>query len=291
MAESVIPNSPLAMIFFQRVCLTTNHKFSWTSDFHCQRMLKTLGRKPLFIHSVSRKQVYIWYLHELYKSLVKLQWYGFNDWNRRIPRGSVVTERPQKKKCPTRPTFQYKNNPVRAAGILIYTVQGHRVLRLFRKIKGRFEDIGGKTDKDDTNEVETAVRECVEETHGKLFDARHTPEECANILRELITTNCETEYNKKSKYLLFKLQVHPGIIGATNEAFWIEGNDGLGRTRPLLPVENGYALETTSRDYLECDYKRLYFYVTKYVFIDGWLPSMLSYNHPLYCFNLCDSIL
>ena len=111
-----------------------------------------------------------------------------------------------------RPTFEYDGNPVRAAGILVYTFQDQRVLRLFRNIKGRFEDIGGKTDNVDGNEVETAVRECVEETRGKLFDCRHTPQECANILRDLIATNCETEYNKKSKYLLFKLQVHPDIL-------------------------------------------------------------------------------
>jgi len=111
-----------------------------------------------------------------------------------------------------RPTFEYNGHPVRAAGILVYTIQDQRVLRLFRNIKGRLEDIGGKTDKVDSNEVETAVRECVEETHGKLFDNRHTPQECANILRDLIATTCETEYNKRSKYLLFKVHVHPGIL-------------------------------------------------------------------------------
>jgi hypothetical protein len=121
-----------------------------------------------------------------------------------------------------RPTFEYYGNPVRAAGILVYTMQGQRVLRLFRNINGRFEDIGGKTDSNDLNEVETAVRECVEETHGKLFDARHTPQECANILRDMIITNCKTEYNKKSKYLLFKLQVHPGILDQPMRRFGLK---------------------------------------------------------------------
>jgi len=131
---------------------------------------------------------------------------------------STVSKRP----AADRPTFEYNGNPVRAAGILIYTFQGHRVLRLFRNINGRFEDIGGKTDNDDTNEVETAVRECVEETHGKLFDACHTPQECANILRDLIATNCETEYNKKSKYLLFKLQVHHSILEQPMKRFGLK---------------------------------------------------------------------
>jgi len=121
-----------------------------------------------------------------------------------------------------RPTFDYNGNPVRAAGILIYTFKDQCVLRLFRNIKGRFEDIGGKTDNVDTNEVDTAVRECVEETHGKLFDTRHTPQECTHILRDLIATNCETEYNKKSKYLLFKLQVHPGILDQPMKRFGLK---------------------------------------------------------------------
>jgi hypothetical protein len=121
-----------------------------------------------------------------------------------------------------RPTFEYNGLPVRAAGILVYTYKGHQTLRLFRNIKGRFEDIGGKTDRNDTNEIETAVRECVEETHGKLFDARHTPEECANILRDLIATECQTEYNPKSKYLLFKLNVHPDILELSMKRFGLK---------------------------------------------------------------------
>jgi len=121
-----------------------------------------------------------------------------------------------------RPTFDYNGFPVRAAGILVYTFRGHQTVRLFRNIKGRFEDIGGKTDPGDANEVETAVRECVEETNGKLFDANHSREECANILRELIRTNCQTEYNKRSKYLLFKLSVHPGILKQPMKRFGLK---------------------------------------------------------------------
>lgn len=122
----------------------------------------------------------------------------------------------------TRPTFEYNGHPVRAAGILVYTFKNRKILRLFRNIEGRFEDIGGKTDNCDRNEVETAIRECVEETHGKLFDARHTPQECATILRDLIATNCETEYNKKSKYLLFKLHIHPGILSQPMARFGLK---------------------------------------------------------------------
>ena len=121
-----------------------------------------------------------------------------------------------------RPTFEYAGMPVRAAGILVYTFRGHQTVRLFRNINGRLEDIGGKTDSSDKNEVDTAVRECVEETNGKLFDVKHTREECANILRDLIATACQVEYNKKSKYLLFKLNVHPGILEQSMKRFGLK---------------------------------------------------------------------
>ena len=128
----------------------------------------------------------------------------------------------QKRKKDNRPTFQYKGLPVRAAGVLISTYDGHKTHRLFRNIKGRFEDIGGKTDFVDKNEIDTAVRECVEETRGKLFDPSHSKETCALILRELISTKCQTQYNKKSKYLLFILDVHPGILNMPMKRFGLK---------------------------------------------------------------------
>lgn len=121
-----------------------------------------------------------------------------------------------------RPTFEYNGFPVRAAGILVYTHDGRDKLYLFRNIKGRFEDIGGKTDPVDASEVDTAVRECVEETNGKLFDASHRREDCEAILRDLIATNCQPEYNRKSKYLLFKIPVHPGILDQPMKRFGLK---------------------------------------------------------------------
>tara|TARA_B100001559_G_scaffold319139_1_gene327793 strand:- start:839 stop:1405 length:567 start_codon:yes stop_codon:yes gene_type:complete len=134
----------------------------------------------------------------------------------------------KKKKKDDRPTFQYRGMPVRAAGVLVYTFDGYKTHRLFRNIKGRFEDIGGKTDTQDHNEIDTAVRECVEETHGKLFDPNHTKEMCASILRDLIASNCQTQYNKKSKYLLFKLNVHPGILKMPMKRFGLKENTDWG---------------------------------------------------------------
>jgi len=117
-----------------------------------------------------------------------------------------------------RPTFMFHHKPVRAAGVLVQTVVNGRRLRLFRYVNGRAEDIGGKTDVVDENEVDTAVRECVEETNGKLFHHEHTHDECAAVLRGLLA-NCSTEYNKRSKYLLFVLTVDPDILNQPMKRF------------------------------------------------------------------------
>ena len=52
------------------------------------------------------------------------------------------------------------------AGVIIY----HRNNVLLQKVKSRdvWEDFGGKTDKEDKNIIETAFRECEEESNGIL---------------------------------------------------------------------------------------------------------------------------
>jgi len=121
-----------------------------------------------------------------------------------------------------RPTFSYNGLPVRAAGTLIIVETPTSTHRLFRQINNKFEDIGGKTDSSDTSEIDTAVRETCEETHGKLFHPNHTMQDCERILRDLIATNCQVEYNKRSKYLLFKLYVHEGILDMSMKRFGLE---------------------------------------------------------------------
>jgi hypothetical protein len=113
-----------------------------------------------------------------------------------------------------RPTFDYEGRPVRAAGILVWTRKDGQVHRLFRRIKKKYEDIGGKTDLADKSALDTAIRETVEETHGKLFCETDTPENCAAKLRQRLH-NVDTEnieYNKISKYILFKMEVHSDIL-------------------------------------------------------------------------------
>ena len=128
-----------------------------------------------------------------------------------------------------RPTFEYKGQPVRAAGIMVWTRKNGHAHRLFRRIKKKFEDIGGKTDVKDGTALDTAIRECVEETHGKLFSECHTPKQCATQLRarlKNISDEC-IECNRISKYLLFKLEVEPSILsepmrrfGLTEDTDW-----------------------------------------------------------------------
>lgn len=120
-----------------------------------------------------------------------------------------------------RPTFEYKGQPVRAAGILVWTRKNGQTHRLFRRIKKKFEDIGGKTDMKDGSALDTAIRECVEETQGKLFSDSHTPNQCAAQLRtrlKNISDDC-IEYNRTSKYLLFKLEVEPAILSEPMKRF------------------------------------------------------------------------
>ena len=68
-----------------------------------------------------------------------------------------------------RPTFMFNGNPVRAAGILIFTFDRGRRMILFRDIDGRYEDIGGKTDQADSSFVDTAVREAAERQVENYF--------------------------------------------------------------------------------------------------------------------------
>ena len=121
-----------------------------------------------------------------------------------------------------RPTFEYKGQPVRAAGILIYTFHRGSRLLLLRSVNGKLEDIGGKTDPEDRSVFHTAAREGCEETNGKLFSKHHTREVCFQILLDLLQNTGEPEYNKRCKYLLFKICVSPSILGESMTRFGLE---------------------------------------------------------------------
>jgi 8-oxo-dGTP pyrophosphatase MutT (NUDIX family) len=143
-----------------------------------------------------------------------------------------------------RPTFEHRGRPVRAAGVLLWTKHDGHVHRLFRKVNGKFEDIGGKTDPADTSAVATAVRETVEETGGKLFSEFHTRERCGEILHRLLEQTTTVEYNQRSKYLLFKLKVEPSILEVSMKRFGLSEETDWGtlqhyyQWRWQLPYQN-----------------------------------------------------
>ena len=119
----------------------------------------------------------------------------------------------------SRPTFFYGRQPVRAAGILIWTHHNGNTFYLFNNYKGRFEDMGGKTDAVDQDAMDTAIREAAEETNGKLFSFHHSHEECKTCLYHHIVNNSQIFYNPKSKYLLYKVHVDPSLLTVNMKRF------------------------------------------------------------------------
>lgn len=126
-----------------------------------------------------------------------------------------------------RPTFYYRNKPVRAAGILLWTRRNGKVHRLLNKYNGKFEDLGGKTDCGDQTSLDTAIREACEETNNHIFSAYHSCQECAAMLYEHVSEHCDVQYNAASKYLLYRVRVHPSILdldmrrfGRTEQTNW-----------------------------------------------------------------------
>lgn len=108
-----------------------------------------------------------------------------------------------------RPTFMYNNQPVRAAGLLLYVKEKGKIYYLLRSGKKRdWSDIGGKTDNKDKDIISTVVRETTEETNNKLFSPYHTYEQAYELL-DLILRNEELNvfYCPKAKYILLKVHM------------------------------------------------------------------------------------
>lgn len=110
-----------------------------------------------------------------------------------------------------RPTFFYQGQPVRAAGVLIWTQSKNEKLYLFNRYRNRYEDLGGKTDRVDTTAMDTAVREAAEESNGKLFGLDDTFEQCCRQLHNHLR-DPDVFYKARSKYLLFVVRVDPSIL-------------------------------------------------------------------------------
>lgn len=112
-----------------------------------------------------------------------------------------------KDKVSARPTFEYNSQPVRAAGILITTIEENKSYYLLRSTrKGTWSDIGGKTDKVDRDIISTIVRETVEETNHKLLSPHHSYKQAYEMLDNLLRNEeIEIFYCPRAKYILIKV--------------------------------------------------------------------------------------
>ena len=109
-----------------------------------------------------------------------------------------------------RPTFHYNGNPVRAAGILFWTEINGTPWKLLRHYKGKWQDIGGKTDTKDRSFMDTAVREAQEETNESFM----CPERTYDLLKNPKVT--KIQYDAKCKYVLFTCRVEPKLKDQTD---------------------------------------------------------------------------
>lgn len=124
-----------------------------------------------------------------------------------------------------RPTFEYNGKPVKAAGMLIWTEAKGKKWTLFRKYKGKWADLGGKTANEDKTILDTVVREVCEETNECLFGKDET--ECASKVRDILNVSRGNKiyYDAKCKYVLFVCRVDPKLLDLPLSRFGTsEGN-------------------------------------------------------------------
>ena len=99
-----------------------------------------------------------------------------------------------------RPTFLYEDQPVRAAGVLFYTIIDNQVeLLMYNDDYNYYQDFGGKTSLDDFNYENTAFRECEEETN-RIITQKMLVEQYTNNLNIF-----KTLYN--NKYVVFCIRL------------------------------------------------------------------------------------
>ena len=152
-----------------------------------------------------------------------------------------------------RPTFTYLNQPVRAVGILPYYIYNDKKIYLFRIVDGnKATDIGGCTDTIDKNYLDTACREASEETNGHFFKISDSLKECQNkFLKLLQTENYEIKYNKKGKYLLFKIKVHSKYSRNMKRFGTLETTDKMNHYYIWRPLDKIYNLHPRLKNLLK----------------------------------------
>jgi len=135
----------------------------------------------------------------------------------------------------TRPTFNYLSNntmPIRAGGVIIYRKINNQIqFLLIKKLIGeseRYEDIGGKTDKEDENELDTIARETYEETNFIISK---------EIIKKQLEHN-KSFYNLKSKYVLYIVKANKYEKKLTSTVFGnVETHDNINRVIEWVDVD------------------------------------------------------
>jgi hypothetical protein len=130
-----------------------------------------------------------------------------------------------KNKKPQRPTFYtHGGKPIRAGGVLFthpdlgYLMQKKIIQKANKDPRPEFSDFGGKTDKVDTDIVDTIVRELAEETNNKLTLTRAELE------------SGKARYFSDSKYILFIVAAPNSYSKEISEMGDRESHDGYLRT-------------------------------------------------------------
>lgn len=116
-----------------------------------------------------------------------------------------------------RPTFYYnnqRNKPIRAGGVMFYkrTPAGIEFLMFLCEWKNeqkKFEDIGGKTDRDDGSIEETIAREVEEETNSKIKK---------QMVLDLLSKSTPV-YNNRIKYLSYLIEAPEEITHLSQQDF------------------------------------------------------------------------
>ena len=115
--------------------------------------------------------------------------------------------------------------PIRAGGVIIYRkINNHIEFLLIKKLIGnieRYEDIGGKTDKNDETEFDTIARETCEETNSIINE---------QIIKKQLEYS-KSCYNLKSKYVLYFIKANKYERKLKSHVFGdIETHDSIHRT-------------------------------------------------------------
>jgi len=129
-----------------------------------------------------------------------------------------------------RPIFYVDNsNPCLGSGVLFYIKHNEKIYFLMQKEEGNqkysFCDLGGKTDVSDSNIIETAIREVMEETNGvlfsKLFKLKYESQfgqkpifkdYMVNFYKMFQDYQPNFIYSNKSKYLIILMEIKKDYI-------------------------------------------------------------------------------